>query len=624
MLPALFTHAEEAAFDRIEVTAEPPGYQQALSTILPQQQVLDETSFSSDSLATLLNQAPGINLNGQGGLLQTINIRGFARWRIQTLVEGIPIYTERRAGTAVEFIPPNFVSQAFITPGAASTQLGSGAIGGGIDLQLWIPEESLLQFTYGHNQDHRDVLYQGLSQPDDPDNSVSWQVNHRHGNHSSDANNKIIFDGFEQNSISLRKRSESELVEEILVLHSSANNVAKASADLPEERFTLYPNNTHTLAKVSIDWHNSFIYVHDSKIDTHIDRPGKRVNQIHNEALGLGAQASDQFQWQNWQWQWRTAIDARTGVRAFETEIQMDNNLDTDEHVSFARLNLDAEQWEASVALDANRTTDKGSWAAGTRVAHIKQKDSLSHRSEADTNFSGFIGYAHGLNQHWQLAGYLSSAYRVPSLTERFFNGSTPRGTVLGDASLDTEIARNIEANLSYEEKHTSASIALFVQKIDNYIERLRISSELRQYRNLDEARIQGINYQWQTQFSGDDVDWKINVGGQWLWGEDQNNNPVADITPAQHRLSLSFFGEQNNGFVAITHRQASDEVVNDELTTPGITIIDAGYQWHINEQLKLSLNLNNLTDKLYVTSRDDLAPFARGRDAQLSITMLL
>lgn len=624
-------HAENNNFiyqDRIEITSSIPEYQESLSKVLPQQQVLDETSFSGDSLATLLSQAPAVNLNGQGGLLQSINIRGFSRWRIQTLVEGIPIYTERRAGTAVEFLPPAFIGQAWLTQGAASTQLGSGAIGGGLDLSVVIPEQTQIRLGYGDNQDYRNVLAQGKASLASGDN-INWQFNHRHANNSSDGDGNTIQDAFEQQSLALRYASIDGMIKESFLLHSNANNVAKASADLPQDRFTLYPNNNHTLGKLLFDWHNAAIYFHDAKLTTRITRPGRRENYLQNDSFDWGLQLNDEFQFDEIKVHWRTGIDARTDVKAREREN------DVDGLKVFSRVNLDAEQWEAFVAADSSLALKNGTLVGGSRLAWQYQRDEVSDTSEDESNLSAFVGYAHRLNSEWLLSAYVSNAYRVPSLTERYFNGSTPRGTTLGDANLKTETALNIETSLSWQTDNASGSVSIFRQDIDDYIERLTINDELRQYRNLDSARVQGINYQFEYQFEGPlpgfrdspwkalnwgALNWKLSAGGQWLEGEDQAGNPVADIPPHQHRISLSAENDTFQGFIAITHRQASHDIVPGELTTEKVTTLDAGYTKQINSSTEISVNITNLTDQHYVTSRDDLAPFARGRDVHLSV----
>lgn len=610
--------------DRIEITASVPEYQESLSQVLPLQQVVDDTSFSADSLASLLSQAPAINLNGQGGLLQTINIRGFSRWRIQTLVEGIPIYTERRAGTSVEFLPPAFIGQAWLTQGAASTQLGSGAIGGGLDLSLAIPEQTHIRLGYGDNQDYRDVLAQGNLQSQDANQTLSWQLNHRHANNSRDGGaqgvrSNLIQDGFEHNSLALRYSSKNSLLQESFLFHSEANNIAKASSDLPQDRLTVYPSNSHTLGKILLDWHNTAIYFHDAKLTTVIDRPGERQNFLQNDSLDWGIQLHDQLQLHDLDIHWRAGIDVRSGVKAYERET------DNSDAVNFARNNLDAQQWEAFVAADVSHDLQNGTLIGGSRLAWQYQQDNVSEHSENDTNLSAFVGYAHRFNSEWQLSAYVSNAYRVPSLTERYFNGSTPRGATLGDAELDTETALNIETSLLWHSDNVSGSVSVFRQDIDNYIERLTINDELRQYRNLDNAQIEGINYQFEYQFDAalfgwGAPGWRLNAGGQWLQGEDQAGNPVADIPPHQHRVSLSAYNDDTQGFIAITHRQSSDEIVPGELPTDKVTTLDAGFTRQLNSNTEISVNVTNLTDQHYVTSRDDLAPFARGRDVHLSV----
>jgi outer membrane receptor protein involved in Fe transport len=115
-------------------------------------------------------------------------------------------------------------------------------------------------------------------------------------------------------------------------------------------------------------------------------------------------------------------------------------------------------------------------------------------------------------------------------------------------------------------------------------------------------------------------MDVRAQIGGQWLTGEDQADNPLADITPAQHRFSLSISANKALGFIAVTHRQSSDDELAGELPVASVTTIDVGYSYQLNEATALQINLTNLTDRLYVTSRDDLAPFARGRDINISV----
>lgn len=599
---------------RIEVTGQAPRYYQTLSKILPQQQLLDENSFSSDNLATLLDQSPSINLNGQGGLFQSFNIRGFARWRIQSFVEGIPIYSERRAGASIEFLPPSFVGQAYLIQGAASTQLGSGAIGGGIDLSILRPNNHKVKLGYGVVQDYRDLLIQGKNQNKD----VSWILNQRHANNSQDGDGKAVQDRFEHNSLALRKQFGEGSIREGLFYYSQANNIAKASAEDPEERFTRYPSNKHLLGKVVFDYYNTTFYVHKQRLLTQVDRPGQRLNNLINESLDLGVNLSDDIQYRDWLVNWRMGVDARTGVKVQEQE------LDALGVETLDQFTLNAQQWDPYIATDFSRDTSSGSWIGGARLAYQYQKDDITGHSESDVNLSGFIGYAYDVLPSWTISGYLSSAYRVPSLTERFFNGSTPRGQIRGSKTLRTERAYNAEAALTYKTGNTSASVSLFHQQIDNYIERLVVNQELREYRNLDSAEISGVSYQAQQEFDWHRFHWRFNVAGQWLNGRDKFGLPIADITPPEHRISVTLFGDSGHGFVTFRHRQSSDELVSGELPTDSVNTLDAGYIYQLTDSMQVSINLTNITDRIYVTSRDDLAPNAKGRDVNISLSYSL
>ncbi len=595
---------------KVEVTARQPHHLISLSDIIPQQQLLNDTSFSTDNIASLLANSPAVSSNGQGGLFQSINIRGFSRWRINTQIEGIPIYTERRAGSAAEFLPPAFVSDAYLTAGAASTQLGSGAIGGGIDLMLQAPQQNSLQLNHGVSNDYREILMMGANKS----KSLGWMANHRHANNNKDANNRPIQDRFEQHSLALRITASNEMLQEGLLVLSAANNIAKANADDPTERFTLYPKNNHLLGKLQFNWHNAMVYFHQTQLDTSVIRPEERINQLSNKALSWGVHLHNSVGHEDWPLFWRLGLDVRSGVKATESE----TNYQGIQH--FLLTNLNAAQWEAYVAAETQKQISTGLLVTGIRLAHQSQKDTGEKHSAHEQNISAFVGYRLELANYWHLAAYLSNAYRVPSLTERYYDGTTPRGTVSGDTELNPESAVNQEINLAYDNNSFSWAISLFRQQIDDYIERITVNSELRQYQNLQQAHIQGVSYQSQYSFDWSDFHWQMRMAGQWLHGEDNNHQAIADIVPARHRLSLSLFGEDWQSFIAVTHRQASNHEVPGELPTKSVTTLELGYNLNASDNLALSVNVSNLSNAQYVVSRDDLAPFAKGRDLILSL----
>ncbi|MDM7859399.1 TonB-dependent receptor [Alteromonas sp. ASW11-36] len=228
-------------------------------------------------------------------------------------------------------------------------------------------------------------------------------------------------------------------------------------------------------------------------------------------------------------------------------------------------------------------------------------------------NISVFAGYRHELLTGLSLSGYVSRGYRVPSLTERFYQGSTPRGETFGDPALRAEQATNAEITLQYQQPTLLLSVALFNQRIKDYIERIEVSDTLRQYRNLYSATVQGINYQFGKRFTINQLDAELKFGGQWIQGEDDFGQRIADIPPHQHRISLAFHANNSHAFIAVTHRQASTATVDGELPTDSATVLDLGFEYDFQNTWQAGVRVTNVTDQHYVTSRDDLAPYAQG-----------
>ena len=116
------------------VTVKRPFFDETLNKIFPHFEYNKRNSPVSASANELLVQSPSVNINGQGGQIQNINIRGFSRWRVQSLIDGVPITSDRRAGASVSFVAPSLIEQVSVLPGATSTYLGSGAIGGAVNV----------------------------------------------------------------------------------------------------------------------------------------------------------------------------------------------------------------------------------------------------------------------------------------------------------------------------------------------------------------------------------------------------------------------------------------------------------------------------------------------------------
>jgi len=626
-------HADISQLERYTVTATRPYYDESLSRIFPQYQ------FDKSHLVTplhtneLLLQAPSVSLNGQGGQIQSISIRGYSRWRIQTLLDGVPIVSDRRAGSSIGFVPPEFITSVSVLPGAASTYLGSGALGGAVNLQLDATENPYLNVGYSSNQQMKTLSYK------DSVGNTDWNIAYRNANKGEDANGALLFDQFEQAGLFLRHRPESGFIKEAWTLYSDNNNIGKSSGDYPLNRISTYPDNTHWLGKLTVgaDNYTGSIWWHQSYLETSVLRPQSRINDSENKALDYGFDIKTKGNWQDWWFNWQLQVSGREGVEADEKEFSLtaipveqghgpDSIALLEERapaLAYEVSTLNANEINAAGIVDASRQWNSTSLALGARVDWQRQSDNTgTNENVTATNLSGYIGVNYQLAKRWATSLYVSSAFRNPSLTERFFAGETPRGTVIGSTKLQTESALNSQATFAYNSEQLQGAIDVFYQQIDNYIERQAIADDVLQYANLDSATIKGLSYQlsWQSKVNNIDA----TLSGAWVNGRDELGNAIADIPADNHRLNVGMTLGSARFFTMVVYRANKSDVAEGERTLDDVITLDVGGSWRMNERIVLQASWENLTNQRYYTSTDDKAPFAQGKSIQLALTYLL
>ena len=653
LLTSSFSVAQGAPLKEVErytVTAARPYYDETLSRIFPQYEFDKSGLVAPLHTNDVLLQSPSVSLNGQGGQIQSISIRGYSRWRIQTLLDGVPIVSDRRAGSSIGFIPPDFISTVSVLPGAASTYLGSGAIGGAVNLHFGEIQKPHLRVGYSSNQQMKALSYAGSTRRADNSNSLTeesetdWNISYRSADNGEDANGGSLFDQFEQSGLFVRHRPVDSVIKEAWTLYSDNNDIGKSSSDFPESRITTYPDNTHWLGKIAFESHlfTGNVWWHKSSLDTSVLRPESRINDSENKAFDYGFNISTDTQLKDWDLNWQLQVTGRDGVVADEREFTLtpaESALPDTTSPSFitnafeAELayevrTLDASEITTAAVADASRQWQSLSLALGARVDWQRQSDDSdantfqSSTAQTNTNLSGYLGANYQLSQHWAAGMYVSSAFRNPSLTERFFAGETPRGTVLGSLKLETEQALNMQASVAYSSEQLRGSIEVFNQKIDNYIERIMVAEDVLQYSNLDSATIEGVSYQLSWQSHNDALDARLS--GMWISGEDDLGNSIADIPANSQRLDLGVQWQAVRFFTVFAYRASKTDIADGERALDEVFTLDMGADWQLNERVQLQASWRNLTNQQYYTSADDKAAFAQGESVQLAITYLL
>ena len=584
----------------------------------------DASASSPTAVAELLAESPGVSQNGQGGLFQTYSVRGVSGQRILTLVEGVRIVSERRAGVSASFIDPLLLGSVEVVRGPSSTYWGSGALGGVVQLFPRRFEDASVVSGYSSegNQRFARVGYGVESGP----GSWSWGVAAREAGLSRTPGGEALLSGFEQVSAIFRRSwSSDRMAYETLVLASKASDIGKPSTDFPE-RIASYPSETHGLFRFSADHDNGWrfeAYAHPNELETRVEALGREVSEVSNRAFDWGIDLQRELRLSSRRTlRWGVDVFARRDVRS--REVVRDSN----DRVLLEQETL-ANASEQELGVYGAIETSIGSRGsrgtilfAGGRLALQNQRNADS-RKAADSQraensaLTGFVGIIVPLPKGFELTSNLGTGLRFPSISERFFTGTSGRGTVVGNSGLTAESSISADVGLKWTGASVFVGASLFRNEIEDYIERVETVPNRLTFVNLVSGRIEGVEVEgaWQASTA-----WSLSFGGHAMAGEDDGGRPLADI-PAERvfaawrfeRIPWTWRGRWEKRF-------EKTDLGSGEKAIPGSDLVSASLSWRWRSDLGIRLSARNLLDQEYFNSADQKVPLSPGRSIGLSV----
>ena len=109
-----------------------------------------------------------------------------------------------------------------------------------------------------------------------------------------------------------------------------------------------------------------------------------------------------------------------------------------------------------------------------------------------------FVGVTRKIKESLTLFCNLSTAYRMPSLSEAFYTGITGRNSIVGNPALIPESSLNLDAGVKIHRKNLFVGMYLFQCSIKNMIEKFPLSATSYTYDNIEQGRIQGLEIEFQ------------------------------------------------------------------------------------------------------------------------------
>ena len=623
----LVMEAKQAVYEEIVVSARRGGDSLAPSSIAST--VIEPLQHGPPptTITDAVTGVAGVSENGQGGLFQVVSIRGVSRHRVLTLIDGMRIVTERRAGAATSFIDPLLIASVDLLRGPASTFFGSGALGGVLQLFPNLSTAPWLAAGYDTDGDEN-YLAGGWG-------AQGWSFNlaRRTANNGETPDGEELNSGFEQVSMSLAKHWQGTSGRDysFTLLPSFGREIQKSNTDFPE-RTTVYPEENHLLARFAVTTTEGWrlqAYAHSNDLETRTTRAGeqgKTRSTVNNEALDFGFNAVREVELERWRTAARFGLEyfGRRGVRATETRIDLDQ-AGLNGNSARGGAPLDGDEDELALYGSLRRPFGKASVEVGGRFSWLGQRNeatsAASTRRQDDTAASLFAGITLPLGKGFEAAANLGTGLRFPSLSERFFSGTTGRGVVLGNRELVAESSLSADLSLRWFGEHLFVSGSLFSNQIDDYIERIEIAPDLLTFVNLTSGRIEGVELEGFFQPS---EGWRLSWNGHHLRGRADDGTALADIPVDRLQLALRHQRGSWRFHASLDLRNGKADPGSSEFVIGSAQLLKASVTRDFRQGWSLTVSTNNLLDEAYRRSADDKAPLAPGRSFAIGFRLAL
>jgi len=572
--------------------------------------VPEELPAPAATLGDLVSSVDGVAENGQGGLFQTYSIRGISRQRVQSMVDGMRIVGERRAGVSVSFIDPQLLESVLVLRGPASSYYGSGALGGVI--QALPRTYDSLRLVAGY-ESQGSANYQSLGWGD---GAWSLALARRQSDNPETPGGEELNAGFRQvNAMLERGWTSGALSYRLQAIATAGHDIGKSNTDFPNE-VNSYPLEEHLLMRFSLQKPGVFeveVYIHPNELETRlVDVAGGDRAEVFNEAFDFGGR---------WQREMREFFggSARFGVDLFGRRGVTAREIDTPGGGAAlpSRAPLDdGEEDEAGVYGASEWSIGRATALVGARFAWQRQSNA-GHSGQDDAAWSGFAGLVAPLGGGFELAANVGTGLRFPSLSERFFTGATGRGQVLGNPDLESERAGALDLGLRYYGRRLFVTGTLFRTEIDDYIERIDVHPDLRTFVNLTEGTLEGAELTSRIAF---DSRWNLGFGGHWIDGRAEEGEPLADVPADRVHASAAWMGQRWGVDGRWEHRFEKRDAGSGEQPIGAADVVSMAVSFAWRDGVSLRLTARNLLDEEYFNSADEQLPLAAGRSLGVSI----
>ena len=606
-MPVFTLTPKQQLYERIVVTARPGAEVVAPLSSSATAVEREDPAAPGGTVVDMAITASGVAESGQGGRFQGYSVRGVAGQRVFTTVSGMRIVADRRAGATASFVDPSLLGSVEVVRGPGSTLYGSGALGGVVQALPRRIDGVEAEMGYGTQGDEKN-LFAGWG-------GRGWTVAiaGRDAGDGENGDGTFLFNHSTQGSGLLRKewKRPSGTSLEVLAIPSAAREIAKPNTRYPN-RITEYPEENHLPVRFNAclagGWRLG-VFAHPNDLETE-NLSATRRSLVTNEAFDWGLDAQRDFVLGR-AWTVLAGFDYFGRDRVTATEEVED--LATGAVEPFRTL--DGREGQASLFGTVHRPVGRMTFEAGARFTWIGQENQGA--SGNDGAGSGFAGMTVPLGAGFELAANAGTGIRFPSLSERFFTGSTGRGDVVANDDLDPERSLSGDLGLRYFGKRLFVEVFGFRNEISDYIEQVEIQPGVDSFVNLTEGTIRGFNLDGWYAFGGH---FRLTGSASSIRGESDSGAALADIPSGRMALGARYERGRWRGAGRIEHRFDKTDPGPGEVQVGGTDLVSASLSCNLPRGLALKIYATNLLNKTYLPSADELAVPGPGRSVGLSV----
>lgn len=547
--------------------------QQTLAQVTADVTIIDQDEIERAGpigIADLLARAPGIQISRNGGLGQqtSVFLRGTSNQHSIVLIDGVRYGTqEMQGGAPWANLPLGQIERIEILRGPAAAVYGSDAIGGVIQIFTRKAQngEITKYLEAGVGTHNTRKIAAGIA------NGVgSWTyalnaVDQRSDGFDAYPGNtwgaNPDKDGYANSSLGFNVGYRQGIHELNAGLHYTRQ---KGEYDRGTPPFNDYDTNKTTIANIkwAAQW-NSFY-----KSEVQLSQTLVKTDRHLSVPESLKANSRTLL--------WQNILNLQGHKLNFNVE-RIEDRFDTD---YASTQNVDEKRIQNAIALGWNYTT-----GAHTLNAHLRHDNVPDQKSKT----TGGLGYGLQLNDQWRWVASAGTAFRNPTLYERFTGQSVP--------NLKPESSRNVETGLYFEQDQHQVSVVAYRNRVTDLIAWDSTCSigEYGCYNNIDSANFFGSTLSASTTWNN----WHLGATFDWLQAKDLKTKKTL-VNRSQRTLkfnadtrvdSWSFGGE-----VQLYSQRQANAANTKQL--PGYGLLNLYAERALGRDFSLAARVNNLSDK--------------------------